>query len=173
MESSKIDELLEKFWAGETSDEQEEILRNYFCSGNTIEKRYQDAAAYFISLKSEKERLCLPADFELELMNKIQGGGSSRFLPGSFYRMAASIALVIGVAAAMFYWFNEESAQPIATQEYGDTYEDPRQAYEEVKRALMMVSTSMNAGVNYSKKLGKEKEKAGETPLRQDTIITQ
>jgi len=64
-----IDNLLEKYWAGETSLDEEAQLREYFC-GSTVAEEHRPFVEAF--LYPEKiANATLPDDFEEQLLTKI------------------------------------------------------------------------------------------------------
>lgn len=126
---SQIEQLKEKYWKGETTLLEEKELKAYF----------------------SKNLSPLPEPSYFRKLGKLSEGESSKPFenPGkrvkqSWWLAAASIAIGILVAVAVFR----------DAQQY-DPYliEDPQEAYEITKKALMMVSVSINDGGTYAAEL--------------------
>lgn len=152
MESSKVNDLVERFWAGDATEMEERQLREFFQQGN-VPAHLEDTAAYFLAIKAE-ESMELPEDFEQEVMAQIRRPRGGRLIQFNFSRIAASLLLVIGLSLGLYYFLGSGNMPASNDMVQVDTFEDPQQAYEEVKRALMMVSTRMNDGMTYSQELG-------------------
>jgi len=118
----EIEKLLEKYYEGETSLEEEKALREFF-AGNLVPEHLQSHAAQFRFLnearaeKAPKESEDWLA--ELETAPKPINGKVLRFPHAGAWRVAASIALlVIGFAAGRWYNLPNDSSsntQPVAS----------------------------------------------------------
>lgn len=132
METGKIDKLIEKYWEGETSLEEEKEIREYL--------RYSNNARY-------GEIKMMFGFFEEE--GKVQYTGTlkapkSRIIKMSLFRsvaIAASMVLLIGVG--ILYNHNNK---PVLddTYEFGQI-EDPELALEITKDALAYISFNINS----------------------------
>jgi len=147
MNLKEIEALLEKFYNGETSLEEERSLREYFNSDIVPEhfSAYQEQFRYYQSDKDEKS----PAKtLEHKLADKIREEGNGnhagrrRRLYYTITGIAASILIFIGI---YFQFIVNDNNRNSYTME--NTYEDPEQAYAEAKKALLLVSEKFNAGV--------------------------
>jgi len=72
--------------------------------------------------------------------------------------MAAGIALLVGLTLINKLQDNDKAINidPVAVnEEFIDTYDDPQEAYENVRAALMMVSSNLNEGVSYTSEMNK------------------
>ena len=88
--------LLERYWEGETSLEEERMLKNYF-SEATVAPELQREAAYFRALFAEQQVLAKPHQ-------------PKRFALRPMLQYAAVAASVLFLLAAGFYWW--ETTQP-------------------------------------------------------------
>ncbi|MCB0688157.1 MAG: hypothetical protein KDC53_16585 [Saprospiraceae bacterium] len=140
MEENKIREILEKYWEGETSLEEEKELRSYFASSQV-----SDEFAPFIPLFTffEQEQL---VEMKSEITKPVaekQGGKVINL------RWAINVAASIAIFALMFLVNKQLKQEPNANQfAYEDTYQSPEEALKEVKLALLYVSEKMNKGVS-------------------------
>ena len=150
MELPKVNELLEKYWQGETSREEEAQLRRYF--------REEEPPA---ALRSVAELFRyydhppqLDEDFDEQLLAQLSEGKSVAMWP-ALLKIAAVVAIFLAGAwwTKQAYFTSPEPAVAIVTS--SDTYEDPERAYEETKQALLLVSSLMNEGTQHLAKLEK------------------
>ncbi len=158
--AQNISHLLDKYWEGMTSPEEEKELQAYFNSGNVAEhlKSFQP---YFGFFQQEKE-VQLSAAATEQLVAQLQEKSTSdkgrilSLLP-HLWKFAAAVILLIGLAVMVPQWAGYGHQNAIAQKE--DSYEDPEKAYEEVKAALMLVSNKMKKGTSVAdKNLGKLKK---------------
>lgn len=130
MESNKIEILLEKYFQGETSIAEENELRVYFSSSNVSPEleQYKPVFGYFSLAKEQK--------FE----QKIPLNSKRRNL--SWLSIAASIVVLLGIGTFTFVnYFNANQNQNLGT------YDDPEVAFRETQKALSMLSTHVNTGI--------------------------
>jgi len=134
MESAVIEQLLEKYFEGETTLAQEQELRAYFSSDLVAEhlKAYQPMFAYF---NREKEQT-LVLNQEFPTAKKTW----------KIYLAAASVAVLLGVGYFTIQPFFSISSTSSKTA-YG-TYDDPEVAFRETRKALELLSGHVNVGVN-------------------------
>lgn len=155
MRTKEIENLLAAFYEGETTQEEEKLLFNYFKSSN-VPLHLQAEKEFLLNLMDKKRTVCAPQGLEEKLSTLIDTWkeeeeekqhralvGSRRFTNHSPWKwiggVAASMILILSIWVASE---NEPTIQPLAQ----DTYTDPQRAYEEVQKALLMVSTNLNKG---------------------------
>lgn len=136
--------LLERFYQGETSLEEEGRLRDYF-RGESIPAEMEDDRTLFQEMDKAGNLLEDPGDLHLRIMEKIDGKerkqGRSRRI--TLYAMTAAAAGLLLVLVFNTGYLR----QPGTESEYlADTYEDPMAAYEEARHALAYVSGKFNKG---------------------------
>ncbi|WP_298224433.1 hypothetical protein [Flavobacterium sp.] len=131
MELYKIETLLEKYFEGETTIAEENELKRYF-SSETVAPHLQQYQALFGYYATEKSQ-----NFEREL--PLQQSKKSQI---KWISIAASIVVLLGVG---IYAFNNLSAEK-SNEELG-TYDDPEEAFRETQKALAMLSTNVNVGI--------------------------
>ena len=152
MDSKDIEQLLEKYWMCETSLEEEQRLHDFF-KGKAVPESMKEATALFRFFEAEKNN-SLHENFEPTVTKQLrqrQGGKIiSMVSVGNIARIAAGILVV--VAATFFIRQEVRKSYP---QELQDTYTDPQIAFEETKKALMMISNSF----------GKAKKEAGKMKM--------
>jgi len=131
MELYKIETLLEKYFEGETTIAEENELKRYF-SSETVAPHLQQYQTLFDYYAAEKTQ-----NFEREL--PLQQSKKSQI---KWISIAASIVVLLGVG---IYAFNNLSAEK-SNEELG-TYDDPEEAFRETQKALAMLSTNVNVGI--------------------------
>ena len=137
MNREEIRQLLEKYYSGESTLEEETILRNFF-SRDDIPADLMDEQAVFSFYAGSRE-IPEPSDgFEDRILSAIvasEGRHGKRRLYTILSGVAAALLIVAG---SYFFFFNQ---QPLK-----DTYSDPEIAYAETMKILHDVSARLNKG---------------------------
>jgi hypothetical protein len=142
MELQKLNQLLEQYWEGKLSEEEENKLKQALLAQEpTLEGDLKDAAIWFKSTASYKGSIQLSADFEDRVMGDITKPSKSNE-SWSWWKIAASVLIIItlGYTAVVM-----PSQQQAALAEE-NTQEDPQKAYEETKATLALMASMMNTG---------------------------
>lgn len=142
MEDHRIDELLSRYWEGETSLQEEQFLQQYFTSGSVREEHEAFAPLFqFFSHAREDE---MEAEIEIPVEEKKEARTRSLRSLNWIIGVAASLVLLLGV------FFSSRNDNTLTQEEfvYEDTYDSPELAYEEFKKAMYMVSSKMNKGMS-------------------------
>ena len=152
MDSKKAEALRKKYWEGTTSSEEENQLKNQLGSGNHHNDPEEE---YFRFLKNEKLEEPLDQNFDDEFMQMVrqQDSGTRQIKINRYWMAAAAVAAILSIGII----FNQGSfkSSPTETAELVDTYEDPQQAFEETKKALMFLSAKLNQGSDYAAEFSK------------------
>lgn len=155
MELTNIRELVEKYWNGDTTLEEEKVLRDYLAN-EEVPADLKKEAALFRYYQAQTRFRKLDDQFEEKITRRIQRKQPLQWWTDyrSFIRVAAAVLMLI-VAAILLKteWLDTPSeADPVAVSAE-DTYEDPQLAYEQTKEALMLVSSLMNEGAQHIEEL--------------------
>jgi hypothetical protein len=126
----RIEKLLKKYWAGETTPEEEKTLKSFF---QEIPSGHKEAE-YFNYLSASRKRQ--PDVAFSHPGRKIRT-----------YWLSAAAAIVILFVVGMFT-FQYEPAPKYAV-------EDPAKALEITRNSLRMVSEGLNKGKTYSSEINK------------------
>lgn len=156
MNTQEILELLDRYYRGETSDEEEQILREYLNSDSISPEleadrdifRYYGSAEKIPAPSPDLERRIIEAADRLE---KEKSAYPARKVY-AFISIAASVVLLAGL-----YLFFFQGSEP------DDTYSDPEIAYSETIRILYSVSSRMNTGIDALDPLTKIENNASES----------
>lgn len=147
MDFEKIDKLLEKYWDGKTSLEEEKELQAFFREASVPES-LKDTANLFRYFQQQKQLNITDISFDKDLRRKVSlPKGRIASLLFNSMRIAAGI-VVLFVAV----WLVRMEVREGAVAEV-DTYDDPRMAFEETKKALMMISKSFGTAEEQAKKI--------------------
>ena len=149
MDSKRIDELLSKYWKCETSLEEEQLLREYF-NTKDIPEQFKEASPLFQYFREQKKKSVgdLALDESISLQPKVDRKVRSLNWVYNSMRIAAGV-LVLMTAI----WFVRSEIRKNTPQEIVDTYDDPQLAFEETKRALLMISKSFGTAEQEAKKI--------------------
>jgi hypothetical protein len=151
MDSDNLQKKLQRYWSGDTTLEEEAQLREYF-NGNDIPEELRETAALFRYFRENKKKSLSDISFDRVVIDKIHGHPVKRGkVVGLLYnamRIAAGVAVVM-VAT----WFIRNEVRKTTPQEVVDTYDDPKLAFEETKKALMMISKSFGTAESQTKKI--------------------
>ena len=147
MDSNRMEELLQKYWNCETSLEEEKQLREYFQHPD-IPEHLKETASLFRYFEQQKNTSIHDIALEGVIMHGQHRSKTRKLLYNSL-RIAAGVAVLV-VAG----WFLRHEAKTDATSEViVDTYDDPKLAFEETKKALRMISDGFEEAEQQAKKL--------------------
>jgi hypothetical protein len=130
MESDKIEILLEKYFQGETSIAEENELKNYFSSLDVAQhlEQYKPMFGYFSQAKEQEFQQQIPLQTKKRTV--------------AWLSVAASIVVLLGIGTYV-YVDNNNATQ---SQNLG-TYDDPEVAFRETQKALALLSSHVNTGI--------------------------
>lgn len=133
MELDKIENILEKYFQGETTIAEENQLKEYFSSPNVAQhlEQYKPMFGYFSQVKQQKTTQ------EIPLQTKKRNV--------AWLSIAASAVVLLGIGT--FYYVSEETATPVVAQSELGTYNDPEEALAATQKALALLSNNVNVGI--------------------------
>lgn len=149
MDSEKIDELLKKYWNCETSLEEEQQLQTYFREKDFPEQ-LKDTAALFQYFDEHKKKAITDISFDSQLKKKLNPPAKGKIRTWAFNTMRIAAGIVVLMVAI---WLVRMEVRKSTPQEMVDTYNDPTLAFEETKKALMMISKSFGTAEEQAKKI--------------------
>ncbi len=138
MELANIEQLLEKYFEGETTTAEEIQLKQYF-STEQVAAHLEHYKPLFVYLTAEKEEEFKPT---LSLKTK-------KRLTVARISLAASVVFLIGTFTFLNY--KPTPSPQVAHTELG-SFETPEEAFEETQKVLALLSEKVNIGmesVNY------------------------
>lgn len=148
----EIERLLNKYYEGNTTESQEEVLKKYFETQDVPQRLLKDKKI-FLSLR-ENVYMAVPTGLEDKLSRMIdQKEEEERKFFKRNWRwtggIAASLVLLFGLGYSISN-FRDSVAEP------QDTFTDPQDAYKVLQATLMEVSADMNCGINQVKETRRE-----------------
>ncbi len=133
--------LLEKYWNAETSTHEEEQLMNDMATSQGPE------ATYFAMLAETRKQTSFLTIDDIEAYNLKQTLNASRATVRPVYRwMASAAAILLFVLSGLGAW--KYSQQATQSAQMAETFDDPYEAYQEVREALAFVSSKLNKSQN-------------------------
>lgn len=127
----EMDQLLDKYWKGETTVEEERLVKAHFAKAKDL----SPTAQYFKSIHQQQQ---------------LKAEGISWKKKSNYTRFSAAATIIIGLLVAFLTIENN----PKKTQ-YVVEIDDPQEALEITRNALMMISGGLNEGKQYSEELKK------------------
>jgi hypothetical protein len=154
MNREQIKALLEKYYNGETSLEEEKLLRNYF-TVNEVDEEFAEDKAIFIFATEEAKRTNQLPDLGNEIWNIIEKNENiNRLKNRKLVHYSLSIAASIAILVLSFFFVQNENHKQNAIT-FNDTYDNPELAYLQAKEALLYVSSKLNSGTEHLKLIQK------------------
>jgi hypothetical protein len=144
MDWRKAEELIEKYWNGETSIEEEMWLKEHrdLLTGSENGRKLERLFEFW---EREQEHSALGNEFDEQILQSIgtQEMAEDRKVISIFQKLrywpiAAAMAIIIAAGIAIKSDLFKPSTE--------DTFEDPREAFEATKVALLLVSEKLNEG---------------------------
>jgi len=157
MKDKDLKQLLEKYYSGESTEEEEIFLNEYF-NGNSVSEGYEAEKLIFRYFEEEKNIPPPAVDFEIRIMegvdrfNKKRKAQELRTYLYPVIGVAASILLILG--AQLIFSPKEKST---------DTFDDPQIAYAETRKILYDVSIKLNRGTRSMEPVGKISKMKGKS----------
>jgi hypothetical protein len=154
MDRKQVKELLSRYYSGDSTDSEEQLLRYYFISG-TVPDEFKADQELFRTLHEEKSNV--PSDFSFDKLIEESIKSDPSYIPvrknpfykTSVFRIAAGLAILTACATILYF-----TVYPGLKSKHGaDTYSDPALAYAEAKKALQYVSVNLNHGTEKLQKL--------------------
>lgn len=133
MELDKIENILEKYFQGETTIAEENQLKEYFSSSNVAQhlEQYKPIFGYFSQVKQQKSTQEIP--LKTKKRNVV------------WLSIAASVVVLLG--AGTYFLVSKQNTAPAVAQTELGTYDDPEEALKATQKALALLSNNVNVGI--------------------------
>ena len=147
MDLQKIEKLLQKYYNGETSLEEEEVLRTFFSSRDVPDHLEAEKELFSYYYSQSRDEAANPG-LEEKILDAIRIEGSRyRMQPVKkrlylFTSIAASFLILLG----SYFLITGKNGIGFSFKKYEDTYESPELAYLETKKTLLLISEKFNLG---------------------------
>ena len=148
MELNKIEDILEKYFQGETTITEENQLKEYFSSPNVAQhlEQYKPMFGYFSQVKQQKSTQNIPLKTKKRNV--------------AWLSIAASVVVLLSIGT--YFYVSEKNTAPVVAQSELGTYDDPEEALAATQKALALLSNNVNVGigsVQYIKEYEQSKNK--------------
>lgn len=152
-----IDNLLEKYWEGETSVEDEKVLKQYFKSSNIADEHeaFKDLFVFF----DNESQITYPSESQ-SAETKTESTFKVRSLSIRKYIYAAAAIFVLAVGSIIVVKNLNNKNQPKETYSQVQEIEDPEEALRVTKQALALLSKKLNSSTKTVKENMGSLEKA-------------
>lgn len=153
MDSKKAEALRKKYWEGKSSlDEEKELISHFLQAHDEDDPDHE----YFSYLNEKRAINPLDNGFDEKIINQINAHDKikkPKRIALKYWYAAASLALIISVSIIFNQRFiNVDKVENIVKV---DTYGDTKKAFEETKRALLMISSKLNQSGEYATQFSK------------------
>jgi len=150
MESiEKVRKMLERFYRGETSLEEERWLQDYLSSTTVPEDLLADREL-FMAFEDKDDAIPVPRDLNAKILNTIdqEEKGNLKTRRISLYSISGLAAGLLALIAVYVFFLRTDAPLLLSARQSIDTYEDPMEAYHEAKKTLAYVSGKLNSGTS-------------------------
>jgi hypothetical protein len=166
LELEKVRRMLERFYQGDTTLEEERWLQDYF-SSTTVPAELLPDKELFQTFRSSGDSINVPGDLNQKILTAIdqlerKELRTRRINLFSLTGLAAGLLVMIAVYV---FFLRTDGSLSLASHQMTDTYEDPMEAYLEAKKTLAYVSTKLNYGTSELKHV-QQVTKATTDPLK-------
>lgn len=143
MDKNNIENLVEKYFDGNTSLEEERQLKKIFQQDQSLPEELQVYQSFFVGL-DEAHDIMAPSNLEQNVLEKInKPSGKVRRLFPMLLKMAS--VFVIGVSIYFLtQQYQSEGNREVAMME--DTYDTPEEAFAAYKAAIALTSRKIKKG---------------------------
>ena len=148
MESNELKKLVERFYEGQTTEQEEQLLQHYFLDGD-VSPEWAVEQQLFKQLYQAD--VPVPEYLERQLSQQIDGWNKIEKLSERKARMF-TLRWIVGVAAGLLLLFSvgllvhfQQKEDEIAAQR--EIVNNPQDAYAETEKALLKFSNTINKGL--------------------------
>lgn len=149
MDTDNIRQLLDRYYDGQTNEREEQVLKDYFLQDDVPPQWVTDQrlfrqlyGANMPTIDGLEQRLSR----QIDGWNRVEKTTSRRSRTVGLRWMAGIAASLLLLFAIGLLVDRQQKQAQYAVQQ--DTFDDPRDAYAETQKALMMFSKSINKGLN-------------------------
>lgn len=146
MNFKEIEDLLEKYYQGETTLEEEKQLKDFFLQG-PVPVNLEPDAELFRYLDSASDQKMDDTEFDRKFIESIETPVIPMYSSRRKFYFALSLAAAILLLVVFLFTFRDV----INRKSSNNRITDPQLAYSETRKALMLVSVNFNEGLDQMK----------------------
>ena len=154
-----IEQLILKFYKGETTPDEERLLTDYFLHEETVDECWKDDQQVFRLLHDRQ--IQVPADVSVRLeeamMRMVETTQQSLPRRRTLLYWISSAAAVALLCIGLFFATREPSSPKMA-----DTFSDPEEAARVAGQTLALISAQLNKGLDMAADAEQEFEKVNQ-----------
>jgi hypothetical protein len=155
-----IEQLIRKFYEGESTPEEEQFLTAYFLNEENTDERWKDERQLFRLLHDKQ--IQVPKDVSERLETSIRQmtappPATQKSLSRRLYYWTGSAAAVALLCIGLYF-----TTRPPSPPTMADTFSDPEEAALVAHRTLAFVSAHLNSGLNKVAEAEQELEKVNQ-----------
>jgi len=141
------------------------MLREFFSSADVPEDMIPDREL-FRGMEAEADSIRIPESLDSRILKVIDKAEreAARVRRINLFSLSGLAAGLLALIAVYLFFLKTDGPVRLASHQWEDTYEDPVQAYEEVRQTLIYVSEKLNTGTSELQRV-KEVNKASD-PLK-------
>ncbi|MDR0757393.1 MAG: hypothetical protein LBF85_06075 [Tannerella sp.] len=154
-----IQQLLEKFYAGDTTPDEERRLKDYFLDNKCVDERWKKDRTLFRALYATPHEMPQGVSARLEATLRRLDGNERRTAARmrTLWRRIGSVAAAALLCVALFF-----AVQPDTSNTVADTYDNPEDAALMAEKTLLYVSVKLNRGIKQTYAVRQEMGKMSE-----------
>ena len=143
METKEVKRLLQLYFNGESTDQDERDLEKYFQSEN-IADELKEYAEFFGGISELANTSDSNSAIEEDIMDYIlENEHREKTKFRQMWRLVTGVAATVIIVLGGFLFYQQQNQQP-----FEDTYKDPEQAYIVAQQTLQFVSSKYNKGLS-------------------------
>ncbi|MCF6404253.1 hypothetical protein L3C95_15260 [Chitinophaga filiformis] len=154
MEFNKVRELLDRYWDGTSTLEEEEALRSFFSRENAdLPADLKEAQPLFRYFAAEEE-IPMPVfpDIEIPVVGTPEKP-VRQMIWQHWMKYAAMLLVAVGIGYALQQARSRQEGITAALSAEQDTFDDPEKAFAATQKALKLLSRNLNKGTAQMQKL--------------------
>jgi len=176
MKEEEVKKLLESFYNGYTTIEEEEILMHFFATEDVPEELLPDKE-FFIQLIHKEKDENIPVGFENKLDNLIDEWSEKDVIKYNIGKKKSNRTSWIwfgGIAASLLLlfsiWTFTDDEQSYRSSRV-DTYSNPEDAYKETEKVLLLIAENLNKSLEQVETVQNEMENVDNILIKQFDLI--
>ncbi len=145
MDFRKKEQLLKKYWKGETTVEEENWLKAHAPA-------FRKEAAYLKQLQAFSE-VALEQEFDMDFIEAQESGKTKPLVIRRILSIAATVLVLIALSVASYNIMNTVSGELAEEKNISLTAAETEEAFEVAKQSLLLMSAKLNKGVKHTVEL--------------------
>ncbi len=144
---NRIRVMLDRFYEGESSVDEERELQHFF-RGSELPEEWRAEKDIFDALKESKEAIPVPDDLNRKILQRLdaQIRKDARRRRISLYSLSGIAAGLLALITIYQFVLRDVKPESLAQNSLKESFDDPMEAYEEARRTLAYMSAKLSNG---------------------------